>query len=61
MVKLKSSQGDLFVVDKEVACMSALLKSMVEDSGTDDEIPLPNVKSSILQKVMTTLAKPFPI
>jgi len=52
MVKLKSSQGDLFVVDKDVAVMSNLLKSMVEDAGTDEEIPLPNVKSNILQKVI---------
>jgi len=53
MVKLKSSQGDLFVVEKEVAMMSNLLKSMIDDSGcVDEEIPLPNVKSGILQKVI---------
>jgi len=52
LVKLKSSQGDLFVVEKDVALMSNLLKSMVEDAGLDEEIPLPNVKSSILQKVI---------
>lgn len=51
MVKLKSSQGDLFVVEKEVAMMSNLLKNMIEDTGSDEEIPLPNVKSGVLQKV----------
>lgn len=50
-VKLKSSQGDVFVVEREVAVMSNLLKNMIEDSGEDEEIPLPNVKSTILQKV----------
>jgi len=52
MVKLKSSQGDLFVVEKNVAMMSNLLKNMIEDTGCDEEIPLPNVKSAILQKVI---------
>jgi len=51
-VKLKSSQGDVFVVEREVAVMSNLLKNMIEDSGPDEEIPLPNVKSTILQKVI---------
>merc|ERR1719450_1452824 len=51
-VKLRSSQGDLFVVEKGVVCMSNLLKNMIDDTGCDDEIPLPNVKSAILQKVI---------
>ncbi|CAE8595508.1 unnamed protein product [Polarella glacialis] len=32
--------------------MSTLIKNMVDDSGTDEEIPLPNVKSAILSKVV---------
>ncbi|CAE8674022.1 unnamed protein product, partial [Polarella glacialis] len=52
MLKLKSSQGDVFEVEPEVACMSTLIKNMVDDSGTDEEIPLPNVKSAILSKVV---------
>merc|ERR1719210_695611 len=32
--------------------MSTLIKNMVDDSGTDDEIPLPNVKTAILSKVI---------
>lgn len=49
-----------------MACMSTLIKpativfsvlleelrNMVEDSGTDEEIPLPNVKTAILSKVI---------
>ncbi|CAE7942207.1 Skp1 [Symbiodinium sp. KB8] len=50
-LKLKSSQGEIFEVDPEVATMSTLIKNMVEDSGTDEEIPLPNVKTAILSKV----------
>merc|ERR1719301_323959 len=51
-VKLKSSQGEVFEVDEDVACMSTLVKNMVEDSGADEEIPLPNVKTAILSKVL---------
>jgi S-phase kinase-associated protein 1 len=52
MIKLKSSQGDLFIVEKDVCMMSNLLKNMIEDTGSDEEIPLPNVKSGVLQKVI---------
>merc|ERR1712014_555654 len=52
MGKLKSSQGEIFEVEPEVACMSTLIKNMVDDSGTDEEIPLPNVKTAILSKVI---------
>jgi S-phase kinase-associated protein 1 len=52
MVKLKSSQGEVFEVEEDVACMSQLVKNMVEDSGADEEIPLPNVKTAILGKVL---------
>ena len=47
---LKSSQGEIFEVEPEAACMSTLIKNMVDDSGTDEEIPLPNVKTAILSK-----------
>jgi len=52
LLKLKSSQGEIFEVEPEVACMATLIKNMVDDSGTDEEIPLPNVKTAILSKVI---------
>ena len=52
LLKLKSSQGEIFEVEPDVACMSTLIKNMVDDSGTDEEIPLPNVKTAILSKVI---------
>ena len=33
---------------RKVACMSTLVRNMVDDSGTDEEIPLPNASSSIV-------------
>ena len=51
-LKLRSSEGDAFDVNPEVASMSTLIKNMVDDSTTDEEIPIPNVKSAILAKVL---------
>merc|ERR1712136_599480 len=44
--------GEVFEVEPEVACMSTLIKNMVDDSGIDEEIPLPNVKTAVLSKVI---------
>ena len=56
MVKLQSSDGDAFEVEKIVACMSNTIKTMLEDldiADDDDEvIPLPNVKSKTMKLVL---------
>ncbi|KAL2914600.1 SCF ubiquitin ligase complex protein SKP1b [Polyrhizophydium stewartii] len=54
MVKLSSSDGREFVVAKEVACQSVLIKNMLEDLGEDSDapIPLPNVSGPVLEKVI---------
>lgn len=55
-IKLQSSDGVIFDVDIEVAKMSMTIKTMLEDLGpesNDDEpIPLPNVRSKVLKKVI---------
>jgi len=52
-VSLVSKEGDKFNVPVEVAQMSELVKSMMEDEGDGvTEIPLPNVKATVLQKVI---------
>ncbi|KAJ1559118.1 hypothetical protein HK405_011942 [Cladochytrium tenue] len=52
-VKLTSSDGQEFSVDKAVAERSVLLKNMLEDVGdSDTPIPLPNVTGKILEKVI---------
>lgn len=33
-----------------------VIRNMVEDSGTDEEIPLPNVKTAILSKAISSFA-----
>eukprot|EP00742_Colponemidia_sp_Colp-10_P005848 GILJ01006256.1.p1 GENE.GILJ01006256.1~~GILJ01006256.1.p1 ORF type:complete len:200 (-),score=44.79 GILJ01006256.1:127-672(-) len=52
MLKLVSQDNDVFEVEKDVACQSQLVKNMVEDSGVDEEIPVPNVKTPVLAKVI---------
>ena len=54
-VHLISQEGESFDVALDVAKMSELAKSMIDeeqDENEAQEIPLPNVKSSILAKVI---------
>ena len=56
-VKIKSSDGEVFSIDKAIAMMCITLKDMFEslgdfDGDKDDPIPL-NVKSDILNKIIT--------
>ncbi|EEH51970.1 uncharacterized protein MICPUCDRAFT_36525 [Micromonas pusilla CCMP1545] len=51
-VTLMSSDTEKFMVDQEVAFESETIKNMIEDTGVDAPIPLPNVSSKILAKVI---------
>ncbi|CBQ69042.1 probable negative regulator sulfur controller-3 [Sporisorium reilianum SRZ2] len=53
MVSLTTSDSEQFTVDRDVAERSVLIKQMLEDIGdTDQPIPLPNVSSNVLKKVL---------
>ncbi|OWM68226.1 SKP1-like protein 1A [Punica granatum] len=49
---LKSSDGKTFEVDEVVAVMSQTIKHMIEDGCAENAIPLPNVSSKVLAKVI---------
>jgi S-phase kinase-associated protein 1 len=51
-VKLTSSDNQMFEVDEEVATQSHTIKNMIEDTGTEEMVPLPNVPGKILSKVI---------
>ena len=51
-ITLKSSDGENFEVDEAVALESQTIKHMIEDDCADNGIPLPNVTSKILSKVI---------
>ncbi|XP_031127190.1 SKP1-like protein 1A [Ipomoea triloba] len=52
MIVLKSSDGETFEVEEAVALESQTIKHMIEDDCADTVIPLPNVTSKILAKVI---------
>ena len=51
-VKLTTMDGETVEVDVDIACKSILVKGIIDDSGVDDEIPLPQIKRSILDKII---------
>lgn len=51
-ITLRSSDDEHFVVDPDVAMLSTTVWAIVEDAGTEDAVPLPNVSGTILAKVV---------
>ncbi|CAA7019374.1 unnamed protein product [Microthlaspi erraticum] len=51
-IVLKSSDGESFEVDEAVALASQTIAHMVEDDCVDNGVPIPNVTSNILAKVI---------
>ncbi|KAG6648408.1 SKP1-like protein 1B [Carya illinoinensis] len=51
-ITLKSSDGETFEVDEAVALESQKIKHIIEDDCANNGIPLPNVTSKILSKVI---------
>ncbi|KAK1613198.1 hypothetical protein QYE76_036871 [Lolium multiflorum] len=52
MIMLKSSDGEEFKVEEAVVMESQTIRHMIEDKCADNGIPLPNVNSKILSKVI---------
>ncbi|GJM98276.1 hypothetical protein PR202_ga15266 [Eleusine coracana subsp. coracana] len=57
MITLKSSDGEEFVIEEAVAMESQTIRHMIEDDCADNGIPLPNVDSKILSKVIEYCSK----
>ncbi|GKF43019.1 SKP1-like protein 1B [Tanacetum coccineum] len=57
MIKLRSSDGDMFELDETVALASQTIKHMIKDGCADSVIPVPNITSKILRKVIEYLKK----
>ncbi|BBN10070.1 hypothetical protein MPTK1_5g00650 [Marchantia polymorpha subsp. ruderalis] len=48
MVRLMSSDGEIFELEEEAASQSQAIKSLIETLGTDEPIQLPYVSRKIL-------------
>ena len=51
-VKLTTMDGETVEVDVEIACKSIHIKHIIDDFGFDDQISLPQIKRSILDKII---------
>lgn len=51
-IKLQSADKVVFSISKDVAFLSLTVKNMVEDTGDNELVPLPNVSADILSKVV---------
>ena len=52
MITLRSSDGEEFEIEEAVAMESQTIRHMIEDECAESGIPLPNVNSKILSKVI---------
>ncbi|KAI3977956.1 hypothetical protein MKX01_032333 [Papaver californicum] len=52
MISLKSSDGEIFEIEEIVAHQSLTIKHIIEDDCADNAIPLPNVTSKILKRII---------
>ncbi|PWA56823.1 S-phase kinase-associated protein 1-like, S-phase kinase-associated protein 1 [Artemisia annua] len=57
MIELRSKDGETFQVEETVALQSETIKHMIEDDCANTTIPLPNVTSRILAKVIENIKK----
>ena len=57
-IKIQSNEGEVFTVETEIAKKSGTIRNMLEDLGmeedadNEDAVPLPNVSTNILKKVI---------
>ena len=61
LVTLVSSDGQEFEVELSIAKLSGTLPNLIEDVGTDQAIPLPNISGATLQKIITLLEQLYPL
>ena len=56
-IKIQSNEGEIFTIQTEIAKKSGTIRNMLEDLGmegddNDEAVPLPNVNTNILKKVI---------
>jgi len=51
-IKLISNEGDSFEISKRTACMSRVIRVMIELDNKETEIPLKEVNSNVMKKIV---------
>jgi S-phase kinase-associated protein 1 len=51
-VQLITSDGSFFFVDEDVAKQSETISNILDDTGSEDPIPIPNVESETLELII---------
>jgi S-phase kinase-associated protein 1 len=51
-VQLFTSDGSIFFVDEDVAKQSETISNILEDMGSEDPIPIPNVETETLELII---------
>ena len=51
-VQLLCKDGETVEVDEQTASHSVLIKGIIDESGTDEPVPLPQVSKAILDKIL---------
>ena len=55
VVKLLTKEGDIVEADIELMKQSILIKGMMDDGGSDEDIPLPDVSKVTLERIIEFL------
>ena len=53
--ELTTLEGNITEVPVKIISKSVLIKGLIEDSGVDEEIPIPNIKKEVLDKIIEYL------
>lgn len=54
-ITLQSSDSQEFIIPLHIAQLSVTIRNLIEDAGTDNPIPLPNVDGKTLAKIVELL------
>jgi S-phase kinase-associated protein 1 len=57
MLQLVSQEQEKFSLPKKIAIMSELVKTMADGDQSETEIPLPNVKGAVLNKIIVWMKR----
>ena len=52
LVTVSTLEGDKTQIKVKIISKSVLVKGLIEDSGIEEEVPLPNIKKSVLNKII---------